>query len=171
MKITQDTPITQEIQCSGLGIVLPKKLRNKKLIKVRSFSGAKVSFMYNHVKPTIREFNPNHIILHKGTNKLKSSKTASQISRSVIDLALSLKSETNAVTISLIVPRKDSLNNKAQAVNSRIINMCSERDITFIDHTETIEIERHLNKSKVHLNKSGIIEFAKNACEFLLRLD
>ena len=64
MKITQDTPITQEIQCSCLGIVLPKKLRKKKLIKVRSFSGAKVSFMYNHVKPTIREFNPNHIILH-----------------------------------------------------------------------------------------------------------
>ena len=51
MKITQDTPITQEIQCSCLGIVLPKKLRKKKLIKVRSFSGAK-------------EFNPNHIILH-----------------------------------------------------------------------------------------------------------
>ena len=64
MKITQDTPITQEIQCSCLGIVLPKKLRKKKLIKVRSFSGAKVSFMYNNVKPTIREFNPNHIILH-----------------------------------------------------------------------------------------------------------
>ena len=103
--------------------------------------------------------------------QLKSSKTASQISRSVTEFAPSLKSEKNGVTISLIVPRKDSLNNKAQAVNSQIINMCSERDITFIDHTETIEIERHLNKSKVHLNKSGIIEFAKNACEFLLRLD
>ena len=68
-------------------------MRNKKLIKVRSFNGAKVSCMYDHVKPTIPEFNPNHIILHVGTNELKSSKTASQISRSVIDLALSLKSE------------------------------------------------------------------------------
>ena len=97
--------------------------------------------------------------------------TASQISRSVTDLALSLKSETNAVTISLIVPRKDSLNNKAQAVNSRIINMCGEQDITFVDHTDTIDIERHLNKSKVYLNNSGIIEFAKNACEFLLQQD
>ena len=102
------------------------------------------------------------------TNKLKSSETASQISGSVIDLALSLKSETNAVTISLIVPRKDNLNNKAQEVNSRLINMCGERDIAFIDHTDT---ERHLNESKVHLNKSGIIEFAKNVCEFLLQQD
>ena len=48
------------------GYLLTKKLRHKKLIKVRSFSGAKVSCMYDHVKPTSREFNPNHIILHVG---------------------------------------------------------------------------------------------------------
>ena len=118
-----------------------------------------------------REFNPNHITLHVGTNERKSSKTASQISRSVIDLALSLKSEANAVTISLIVPRKDNLNNKAQEVNSRLINMCGERDIAFIEHTDTIDTERHLNESKVHLNKSGTIEFAKNVFEFLLQQD
>ena len=118
--------------------------------------------MYDHVKPTIREFNPNNIILHVGTNELKSSKTASQISRSVIDLALSLKTEANAVMMLLIVPQKNNLNNKAQEVNSRLINMCGERDIAFIDHTDTIDTERHLNESKVHLNKSGTIEFAKN---------
>ena len=49
--------------------------------------------------------------------------------------------------------------------------MCGEQDITFVDHTDTIDIERHLNKSKVYLNNSGIIEFAKNACEFLLQQD
>ena len=114
--------------------------------------------MYDHVKPTIREFNPNHIILHVGTNELKSSKTASQISKSVIELTLSLKSETNLVTISLTVSRKVSQNDKVQEVKSRIINMFGEPDITFIDRT-----------SKVDLNKSGIIEFAKNICEFFLR--
>ena len=96
---------------------------------------------------------------------------AIQISRSVTDLALSLKSETNAVTISLIVPRKANLKNKAQEINSQLINMCGERDITFIDHTDTIDIERHLNKSKFHLNKPGTREFAKNICEFLLQQD
>ena len=49
--------------------------------------------------------------------------------------------------------------------------MCGEQDITFVHHTDTIDIERHLNKSKVYLNNSGIIEFAKNACEFLLQQD
>ena len=49
--------------------------------------------------------------------------------------------------------------------------MCSERDITFIDHADTIDIERHLNESKVYLSKSRTIEFAKNVCEFLLQQD
>ena len=109
--------------------------------------------------------------MHVGTNELKSSKRASQISRSVVDLALSLKSETNTVKISLIVPRKDNLSSEAQEVNSRLINMCGERDITFIDHTDTIDTERHLNESKVHLNKSETIEFAKNVFGFFLQQD
>ena len=45
--------------------------------------------------------------------------------------------------------------------------MCGELDITF-DHTDTIDTEKHLNESKVRLNKSGTIECAKNVCEFLL---
>ena len=49
--------------------------------------------------------------------------------------------------------------------------MCGERDITFIDHTNTVDIERHLNESKVHLNEPETIEFAKNVCKFLLQKD
>ena len=80
MKITHKASITQKMQCLYLGLVLStnvngylltKKLRNKKLVKVRLFSGAKVRCMYNHVKPTIREFDPNHIILHVGRNELR----------------------------------------------------------------------------------------------------
>ena len=95
--------------------------------------------------------------MHVGKTELKNVKSAGQISRPVIVLALSLKSETNVVMISLIVLRKNSLNNNAQKVNSRIINMCGKRGITFIDHTDTIDIERHLNESEIQLNKSGTI--------------
>ena len=122
--------------------------------------------MYDRVKPAVREFHPNHLILNVGANELDGGKRTSLISKSVIDLALSLKSSKNAVTISVIIPRNDSLNSKAQE-NSRCINMCGERDVTFIDHTDIIDIESHLNESKLHLNKSGTIEFAINFCEFL----
>ena len=49
--------------------------------------------------------------------------------------------------------------------------MCGERDITFVDHTDTIDMKRYLNENKVPLNKPGAIEFAKNVCEFLLPQD
>ena len=70
------------------------------------------------------------------------------------------------MTTSLIVPRKESLNYKEQEVNSRLINMFGEHDITFIDHSDSIDIERYLNKSKVHLNKSGQQNLLKKFSNF-----
>ena len=66
------------------GFYLTKNIKHKYLVKVRPFSSAKTSFMHDHAKPTIREINPEHIILHVGTNDLKSEKTASQIANSLI---------------------------------------------------------------------------------------
>ena len=54
------------------GFLLARKLNHKCVVKVRSFSSAKVRCMHNHVKPTVRYFNPDHIILHCGTNDLSS---------------------------------------------------------------------------------------------------
>ena len=45
-----------------------KKIAKQETNKVRSFSGVKVSCIYDNVKPTIREFNPKHTILHVGTD-------------------------------------------------------------------------------------------------------
>ena len=68
------------------GYFLTKKVRHKYLIKVRSFSGAKVSCMVDHVKPTLRDDKPDHIILHAGTNDLRAEKSTSQIAKSIMDL-------------------------------------------------------------------------------------
>ena len=105
------------------------------------------------VKPTVQDFNPNHIILHCETDDLNSERTASQIARSIIELALSLKSKDNKISVSLIVPRNDNLNNKASEVNCRLVHMCAERNIPYIDHTNSIQPENHLNESKLHFNR------------------
>ena len=47
--------------------------------------------MKDHVKPTLRDINRDHIILHTGTNDLRIENTASQIAKTTIDLATSLK--------------------------------------------------------------------------------
>ena len=61
--------------------------------------------MTDHVKPTLRDINPDHIILHAGTNDLRTENTASQIAKATIDLVTSLKNDDNTVTVSGIVPR------------------------------------------------------------------
>ena len=50
-------------------------------------------------------------------------------------------------------------------------NNYSDNNDSDIDHIDTIDIKRHLNESKAHLNKSGTIELTKNACEFLSQQD
>ena len=151
------------------GYFLKKKVRHKYLIKVRS--GAKVSCMVDHVKPTLRDGKPDHIILHAGTNDLRTEKTASQIAKSVMDLTTSLKNHSKSVIVSGIVPRFDNLNNKATEVNNRLVLMCAERNIPFISHSESIDSSKHLNESKLHLNFNGVKAFAENFSAFLAKFD
>ena len=74
--------------------------------------------MHEHVKPTVTDFNPDHVILPCGTNDLSSERTDSWIARSIIDLALPLKLQNNKILIPLIAPTNDdSLNNKASELN------------------------------------------------------
>ena len=94
------------------GFYLTRNIKHKFLVKVRPFSSAETRCMYDHAKPTIRELNPEHIILHVGSNYLNTEKTASQILKSILDLANSLKNEANTIHVPLIVPRNDNLNIK-----------------------------------------------------------
>ena len=107
--------------------------------------------MHDHVKPTVRDFDPDHIILHCGTNYPNSDRTSSQIAREIIDPATSLKSDKNKISISLLTPRCDKLNNKASEVNNRLINC----------------VQNHINESKVHLNRYGTVVFANTFSKFL----
>ena len=101
--------------------------------------------MTDHVKPTLQDINPDHIILHADTNDLRTENTASQIAKATIDLATSLKNDDNTVTVSGIVPSLDDLNNKANEVNRRLVLMCKERNISYRSHDESIDPENFLD--------------------------
>ena len=115
--------------------------------------------MNDHVKPTLRDFNPEHIILHVGTNDLSTKRTASQIVKSVIEFCQSLKTDAINITVSLIVPRYDNLSNKASEVNGTLMNIFKKRNISHIDHTDKISQECHLNESNLHLNRYELLAF------------
>ena len=101
--------------------------------------------MCDYANPILRDINSEHIILHIGTNDLTTEKTASQISRSIIELDTSPKSDTNTVSISATVPRSDEPDNKATEVNNHLVFMCQERNISFLSHRNIIELSKHLN--------------------------
>ena len=78
----------------------------------------------------------------------------------------SLKNDNNTVTASGIDPMLDDLNNKANEVNSRLVLMCKERNISFFSHDESIDPRKHLNENKLHLNSNGIKIFAEKFLDF-----
>ena len=153
------------------GYLLTREIRHKHLVKVRSFSGAKISCMTDHVKPTLRDINSDHIVLHADTNDLRTENTASQIVKATIDLATSLKNDGNTVTVSGIVAKLDELNNKANEVNRRLALMCKEWNISLLAYDESIDPSNHLNERKLHLNSNGIKVFAENFSRFLVKLN
>ena len=46
------------------GFLLTRKLNHNCLVKIRSFNSAKDRCMYDHARPTVQDFDPDHIILH-----------------------------------------------------------------------------------------------------------
>ena len=99
------------------GFLLTKKNRHKHLVKVRSFAGMEISCMTDHVKSTLRDINPNHIVLNPSTNVLRTEKADSQTEKVIIDLGTSLKNNDNIIIVSGIVPSVDEFNNKDHEVH------------------------------------------------------
>ena len=106
---------------SVIGDIEGYKMRNGmkdyEKVYVKSFSGATISCMQDYIKPTLKH-NPDVILIHVGTNDLRSSKSAQDIANEIINLSTTIKSEENEVIISNIILRNDSLNNKGIQVNS-----------------------------------------------------
>ena len=118
-------------------------------VYVKDFPGARVRCMQDYVRQTLRE-NPDHIIIHIGTNDLASNTSAEKIAESIIDLASMLKSDSCSVAISSITARNDKHRNKVAQVNRTLKKLYQENNFELINHENTVT-ERHLNGSKLHL--------------------
>ena len=105
------------------------------------------------MKPSLRK-NPDHFVLHIGTNDLNSDRSPELIAKSITDVGSSLKNDSHDVSISSIVVRNDKFKEKAAQVNENLERLCAERNIYFVNHAKNI-LPQHLNKSKLHLNRKG----------------
>ena len=89
--------------------------------------------MDDYKKPSIRG-KPDHFIIHAGTNDLNSEVPPKSIAKSIVDLAISLKTESNDVSVSNIILRTDNslLNKKGCEFNSHLKDLCEERNLYLI---------------------------------------
>ena len=118
--------------------------------------------MYDHIKPTQRNFQPSVYILHVATNDLPTDMTPEEIFEKVITFSKHLKSENNEVVVSGTVPRGDPYKEKAEAVSKILKDTCTKENM----HSNT-NVKWHLNKSDLDLNDNGISAIVRNFKNFL----
>ena len=106
-------------------------------VYVKQFSGARTKCMKDYMKPSLRE-NPDHFILHVGTNDLNTERSPELIAKSIVDLATTLKGNSRDVSVSNIIVRTDNsnLNEKGCEVNAHLREMCKERKLNLINHSK-----------------------------------
>ena len=137
------------------GYEMSKRVNSDCNVYVKSFSGATTQCMEDYIKPSLRK-NPNHFIIHVGTNDLATDKTPEGIAEKIVNLATAVKSETCDVSISSIILRTDNkqLNQKGVEVNAYLKDLCKEKNIYFINNSKRIKAQ-HLNQGRLHLNRKG----------------
>ena len=128
------------------GHKISEKLENCKIF-VRPCHGATIRCLEDHVK--VLPENPDETIFHIRTNDLPSGKG------NIINLAMSVKTQSRDVSISGIPVRKDKHQNKVQEINDQLRDLFQANNVNFIDHSKSIK-PQHLNKSRLHLTRRGI---------------
>ena len=118
------------------------------------------------MKPSIRENNPDHIILCVGTIDVPSEKNPQVIAQSIVDLAKTVGNDNLQVTVFSIFQRNDQWSKKVYEVNKVLLNLCKDVNIPFISHS-AIDAKRNLNNSKLHLNIRGCRKLQENFVKYL----
>jgi len=132
-------------------------------VKIATFPGCTTQDMKDHIKPLLRR-NPDEIIIHVGTNSLRSSNTPRECAVELIDLAESVSSQFSAmITISSLINRADdeTLACIVPEANKVLKEHCLQKNWGFVDHSN-ISATSHLNRSGLRLNKGGTSRLAHN---------
>ena len=104
------------------------KMSRNSRVKVSSFPGCTTEDMHDFIKPLLRK-NPDEIILHVGTNSLRSCDTPRACADEIIDLATMVSRESPAkIALSSIVCRSDEEASACKIAEvNRILKDCCTR--------------------------------------------
>ena len=118
--------------------------------------------MKHHLKGCLEDSSSDNIILLHGTNNLKSDNNLEKVASDIADFGLSVKNEKTKVHILSLVIRNDKLDKKRKEVNDFLKQQGLIGHLFLIDN-KNINLGM-LNKSGLHLNKSGTKQLVNNFC-------
>ena len=144
------------------GIKIGKAVGHRVL--VRSISGATTNAMKDYLKPNL-EPNPDEVVLHEGTNDLR-TKSPQEVADGIVDLGRQVEGSSDTrVVISALVSRRDNLNEKVPEVNKLLKRYRRQQEWKLIEHNNITE--KGLNKGGLHLSIEGNKRFFNNFCDSL----
>ena len=100
---------------------------------MKNFSGSTTEDVMTYIKPPLKR-NPDHFIIHVGTNDLRSHQDPETIAINIVEVANNSKTDTHKVLIASIVPRRDNLNGKGRRANIFLKKFCMENDFFCVNH-------------------------------------
>ena len=115
--------------------------------------------MYAHLKSTLPDFDSGLFIIHVGTNDLPLEKASNEIAEEIVNLAESVKKPSSNIVISDIVTREDGYK-----------KVCGKKGIPLIENNN-ISSKRYLNRSRLHLNDTGVSVLVRNFKTFLTNFE
>ena len=137
-------------------------------VRVSTFPGSTTLDMNDYIKPILRR-KPDKLILHIGTNSLKGRETPSHCAEEIKTLTETISKSLphTELAISSLITRLDdeSLTNKVCQVNIKLKQLCQQKNWKFIDNANITLNE--LNRSKIHLNKTGTKTLASNFSKYI----
>ena len=130
-------------------------------VKVRSHPGAISDDFIDYVRLTVRK-KPNLIIIHSGTNDTQNNINTLQKIRKVIFSIKDYDTDDNMkIALSSIIHQSDhDFEDKINETNRKLENLFKGKSMIFINNSNIDST--CLNRSKLHLNKSGTSLLIKN---------
>ena len=94
------------------------------------------------------------VILHAGTNDLKSNQNSLDIANEIMNLVKNIKISGTELSVSSLIPRGDRLSEKGKKVNKELQEKSTAKNCAFIVH-KNINSKLDLFPDKLNPNKKG----------------
>ena len=135
--------------------------REEKVVE-KHFSESTTENMKSYIQPPLKR-DPDWVIIHIGTNDLRSSQDPETIAKNIIDIAKNSTINKNEILVSSPVLRRDNLNSKGRQVN----NILQKTVLKTILSMWIMTTLSHDNIAIMGVNTAGSKIFAEN---FILAL-